>query len=186
MMHGYTAFWLPTLVSALFVFIAQAILQMATKWHHSDYGLLPDEEAFRAAVKPLSIPPGDYTVPRFGGGDMRSPEFVRKNEEGPRVMMTVLPNGVTGIGGMLLWQFLYLLFVSWFAGHFAFRVLGPGAGDYDIIHTVWGITFAAHGLALWPLTIWYRRSLRTTLKANVDALLFAVITALTFVWLWPR
>ena len=187
MIYYWTAFWLPTLVSAVIVFIVQAILQSATKWHHSDYGVLPDEEAFRAAVRPLAIPPGDYTVPvpKFSG-DMRSPEFIKKVDEGPRVMMTVQPNGMAGMGSMLVWQFLYVFFVSWFAGHFSFRVFGPGAHDHDIIHTVWGVAFAAYGLALWPLTIWYRRSLKTTIKANVDAAIFAAITAATFVWLWPR
>ena len=186
-MYYYTAFWLPTLLSAVFVFIAAAVLQMGTKWHRSDYGVLPDEEAFRNAVKPLNIPPGDYTipVPTFRA-DMKSPEFIKKVEEGPRVMMTVMANGMPPMGGMLLWQFLFTLFVSWFAGHFAFRVLGATAHDHDIIHTVWGIAFAGYGFALWPLAIWYKRSLKTTIKANVDAFLFAVITALTFSWLWPR
>lgn len=186
-MDGYTAFWLPTLLSAVFVFASAALLQMATKWHQSDYGTLPDEEAFRAAVKPLAIPPGDYTVPvPKQRSDMRSPEFVKKVEEGPRVMMTVFPNGMTGMGSMLVCQFIYVLFVSWFAGHFSYRVLGAAASDHDIMHTVGGLAFAAYGLALWPLAIWYRRSLKTTFKANVDALVFAGITALTFAWLWPR
>jgi hypothetical protein len=186
-MYYFTAFWLPALVSAVFLFITSAILQMATGWHHSDYGALPDEEAFRNVVRPLAIPPGDYTVPvPKWGGEMRSPEFTKKVDEGPRVMMTVLPNGMTGMNSMLLWQFLYFLFVSWFAGHFSFRVFGPAAHDHDILHTVAGISFAAYGLALWPLVIWFRRSFKTTLKANVDALIYAVITALTFCWLWPR
>ena len=186
-MHYFTAFWLPTLLSAVFVFVAAALLHMATTWHRSDYGALLDEEAFRSAVRLLAIPPGDYTVPvPKWGSEMRSPEFTKKVEEGPRVMMTVLPNGMTGMGSMLVFQFLYVLFVSWFAGHFSYRVIGPAASDHDIIHTVGGISFAAYGLALWPLAIWYRRSIKTTIKANVDALLFAVITALTFVWLWPR
>ncbi len=185
--YYYTAFWLPTLLSAVFVFFTAVLLQMATKWHQSDYGVLPDEEAFRAAVKPLAIPPGDYTIPVPRDRDaMKSPEFVKKVEEGPRVMMTVFPNGMAGMGSMLVYQFIYVLFVSWFAGHFALRVLGPAAHDHDIIHTVWGFSFAAYGFALWPLAIWYRRSLKTTIKANVDAFIYAVITALTFVWLWPR
>lgn len=186
-MYYYTSFWLPTLLSGVLVFLAGAFLQMATKWHHSDYGLLPDEESFRAVVGPLAIPPGDYTVPRPSfREDMRSPEFVKKVDEGLHVMMTVLPSGMPGMGSMIVYQVLYTLFVSWFAGHFSLRVLGAAAGNHDIIHTVWGISFAAYGLALWPLAIWYRRSLKTTIKANVDAAIYAAITALVFVWLWPR
>lgn len=187
MNHFSTLLWLPTIVSAVFVFFAAAILQMATKWHRSDYGVLPDEEAFRAAVRPLAIPPGDYTIPVPAGRDaMNTPEFRKKVDEGPRVMMTVFPNGMTGMGSMLVWQFVYMLFVSWFAGHVAQLAFGNSPHTHDIVHIVATLSFAAYGLALWPLTIWYRRSLTTTIKANVDAIIYAAITAATFVWLWPR
>ena len=34
--------------------------------------------------------------------------------------------------------------------------------------------------------IWYRRSLLTTIKSSVDGLIYALLTAGTFGWLWPR
>lgn len=185
MEHFSSLLWLPTIVSAVFVFFTAALIQMLTPWHHSDYGTLPDEEAFRAAVGPLAIPPGDYTVP-VPVKNMRSPEFAKKVEDGPRVMMTVFPNGMTGMGSMLLYQFIFTLFVSWFAGHVAQLAFGNSPMTHDILHVVATMSFAAYGLALWPLAIWYRRSLKTTIKANIDALIYAAITAATFVWLWPR
>ena len=39
------ALWLPILVSAVFVFIAGAIVWMAIPWHKSDFGRTGDEEA---------------------------------------------------------------------------------------------------------------------------------------------
>jgi hypothetical protein len=54
-----------------------------------------------------------------------------------------------------------------------------------VFHTVGLIAFAAYGLALWPLSIWYNRSWATTFKSNVDALIYAVVTGLIFAWMWP-
>ena len=41
-------------------------------------------------------------------------------------------------------------------------------------------------LALLQFSIWYRRSWVTTLKSMIDGLLYALLTAGTFGWLWPR
>ena len=50
-----------------------------------------------------------------------------------------------------------------------------------------GLTaFVAYTLALWPMSIWYRRSWITTIKATVDGLIYALLTAGIFAWLWPH
>src|SRR5690349_7723578 len=71
--------WLPSVVGAVFVFIASSIIHMGPFWHRNDFPKLPDEEKLRAAVGPLAIPPGDYMIPRCDNmAEMRSPEFVKK------------------------------------------------------------------------------------------------------------
>src|SRR2546426_4512949 len=46
--------------------------------------------------------------------------------------------------------------------------------------------FRSYTLALWPMSIWYRRSWITTIKATVDGLIYALLTAGVFAWLWPQ
>jgi hypothetical protein len=41
-------------------------------------------------------------------------------------------------------------------------------------------------LALWPMSIWYRRAWTITIKSTIDGLIYALLTAGTFGWLWPR
>jgi hypothetical protein len=43
-----------------------------------------------------------------------------------------------------------------------------------------------YAVALWQMSIWYRRAWSTTFKATVDGLVYALLTAGTFGWLWPR
>lgn len=45
--------------------------------------------------------------------------------------------------------------------------------------------FVGYSLALWQNTIWFKRSWIVTLKANVDGLVYGLLTGGTFGWLWP-
>ena len=98
-MTGMQALWLPIVLSAVFAFIASSILHMMTHWHASDYTKLPNEDAIMDALRPFAIPPGDYVMPRPNDmRDMGSPEFKEKMNKGPKIMMTVLPTGMTRDG----------------------------------------------------------------------------------------
>ena len=46
--------------------------------------------------------------------------------------------------------------------------------------------FYCYSVALWQMSIWYRRAWSITLKATVDGLIYALLTAGMFGWLWPR
>jgi hypothetical protein len=186
-MTGLTALWLPILLSAVFVFILSSLIHMVMPWHKGDYPMVPSEDAFRAAVGPLNIPPGDYMVPRAAGMDaMKSPEFKAKMDKGPIVIMTVLPNGQTGMGRALSLWFVYLLVVSVFAAYCAGRALPQSSPYLHVFRFAGVMAFAGYSLALWQQHIWYRRSLRTTLVSTIDGLIYALVTAGTFGWLWPK
>jgi hypothetical protein len=117
---------------------------------------------------------------------MRSPEFKEKVNKGPVIVMTVMPNGQMEIGkSMALWC-VYLIVVSYFAAYVSYHALPAGA-SYKHVFRIAGMTsFLAYAGALWQMSIWYRRSWLTTIKATIDGLIFAGLTAVTFGWLWPR
>jgi hypothetical protein len=96
MMVSLTALWLPILLSAVVVFVVSSIVHMALPWHKNDYLKIPNEDAVRAALRPLNIPPGSYLVPRpTDQKEMGSPEFLEKMKTGPVLMVQVMPNGMT-------------------------------------------------------------------------------------------
>jgi len=185
-MTGLAALWLPILLSAVVVFVVSSIIHMASPWHKTDYPKLPNEDAFRAAVRPLAVPPGDYMVPRPANTEeMKSPAFAQKIAEGPVLIVTVLPNGKMSITSNLVSWFAYLIVVSLFAAYVAASALGPGATRGRIIQFAGTTAFCAYALGLWQMSIWYRRSWSTTIKATVDALIYAILTGLILSWLWP-
>jgi hypothetical protein len=181
--------WLPVLLSSVFVFIASCVVHMALPWwHKSDYAKLPNEDKFSEAVRPLSIPPGDYMVPSCDTmAEMRTPEFQEKMMKGPRMFMTVLPNGPFTMGkSMTLW-FLYVVVISCFAAYVSFYAVPLGEHHHKHILRFAGVTAAlGYAGALCQFSIWYSRSWVTTIKSGIDGLLYATITAATQAWLWPK
>ena len=186
-MTALSALLVPIVLSAVIVFVASSIIHMALPWHKSDYPKVPNEQRVRDALRPLAIPPGDYMIPRASSmQDMKSPEFVAKMNEGPVMVVTVLPNGPWTMGKNLAQWFVYSIVVGVFAAYVAGTALPPGA-PYPRVFQLVGVTaFIGYALALWQLSIWYRRDWMTTVKSNVDGLIYGLLTAGTFGWLWPH
>ena len=179
--------WLPILVSTVFMFIASSIIHMAPLWHKSDYPAAPHQDKIQDALRPLNIPPGEYMVPRGDcHADMKKPEFIEKLNKGPVMIMTVLPNGQFTMGGPLAMWFVYGLVVSLFAAYIAGRALPVGAHYLSVFRFAGATAFIGYTLALWQMTIWYKRSCSTTLKSTFDGLIYALLTGGVFGWLWPR
>jgi hypothetical protein len=186
-MTSIGALLIPILVSAVLVFLASSVIHMASPWHKGDYPRSPKEEAILDALRPIDIPPGDYMMPRPASmAEMKSPEFEARMKRGPVVLMTVFPHGQMQMGATFVQWFVYLLIVSTLAAGVAHTTLHRGDEPGLIFHTVGLTAFAAYSLALWQLSIWYRRSWMITIKSTVDGLIYAAITGAVFVWLWPK
>lgn len=186
-MTGLHSLWLPILLSSVIVFLVSSIIHMASPWHQSDYPRVPNEDRVMDALRPLAIPPGDYMIPRPSSAtDMRSPEFAEKMRKGPVMVLTVLPNGPTPMARNLVLWFLYSAVVGLLAAYVAGRALPVGANYLRVFRFVGVTAFVGYSVALWQMPIWYRRAWSTTIKATVDGLIYALLTAGTFGWLWPR
>jgi hypothetical protein len=178
--------WLPILLSVVIVFVASSIIHMASPWHKNDYPRLPDEDAFRNAVRPLNLPTGDYMVPRpRSREDLKSPEFLEKYREGPVGVMTVMPNEWSMGRNFALW-ILYILFVTILSAYVAGRALPPGSEYMKVFQFVSTVGFIGYAVALLQMSIWYRRAWNITVKAMIDGLIYGMLTAGVMGWLWPK
>ena len=181
-----SALWVPIVLSAVIVFVASSVIHMAPLWHKSDYPKMPREAEALDALRPLSIPPGDYFVPRASDmREMRSREFKDKMNGGPVAVITVLPNGPIDMRRNLMQWFAFLIVIGIFSAYIAGRTLAPGTPYLRVFQIVGAAAFMGYALALCELSIWYRRSWSLTLKSVFDGLIYAALTAGTFGWLWP-
>ena len=178
--------WLPILLSAVTVFIFSSIIHMFSPWHKSDYPKIPEEDKLMDALRPLNIPPGDYVVPRPSGREeMQSPEFKEKMKKGPVMMLTVWPNGQSSMGMSLILWFLYSIVIGILAAYSGIRVL-PVNSDFLHVFRFFGISaFLGYSAALWQMSIWFHRAWMATIKATIDGLIYAILSAVIFGWLWP-
>ena len=179
--------WLPILLSSVLVFVASSIIHMASPWHKSDYPKLANQDAVMDALRPLAIPPGDYFIPR--ANDMKhmgSPEFAEAMKQGPVIVMTVMPNGLISMGRNLGMWFAYIVVLGTFGAYVAGAGLPPGTPYRKVFQVVGTTVFLGYAAALWQMSIWYARGWSMTIKSTVDGLVYALLTAGTFGWLWPR
>jgi hypothetical protein len=185
-MVAITSLWLPILVSAVIVFLVSSIIHMVLPYHRNDFGGVPSEDEVMEALRKVDIPPGDYVIPYAGSPKaMRSPEYIEKVNKGPVAFMTVMKSGMPSMTGNLVQWFIYSVVVSIFAAYIAGRALGPGDPYLEVFRFAGTIAFAGYALALLQNSIWYNRKWSTTLKSMFDGLIYALLTAGTFGWLWP-
>jgi len=179
--------WLPIVLSALFVFVASSLIHMVLGYHNNEWKKLPAEERVMDALRGVTIPPGEYVMPHCGSHKAtKDPAFIAKMKQGPVAFLTVMPNGPATMGRSLTLWFVYCLAVSLFAAYIASHALAPGARYLSVFRFAGATAFIGYAVALWQNTIWYKRALATTLKANIDGLVYAFLTAGTFGWLWPK
>ncbi|MGD1047124.1 MAG: hypothetical protein ABR899_00050 [Candidatus Krumholzibacteriaceae bacterium] len=186
-MTGLGVLWLPILLSAVVIFAASAAIHMVLPWHKNDYRKTPKEDEVLNALRPLAIPPGDYMIPRASNTqEMRSPEFIEKMKKGPVLILTLKANASTSMAKSLVLWFIYSVIVSVFAAYLAGHALPPGSGFRGVVRFTGAVAFIGYSAAIWPMWIWYGRSLSTTVKETVDGLVYALLTAAVFGWLWPH
>jgi hypothetical protein len=179
--------WLPILLSAVFVFIVSSIIHMAFTYHFKDFKQVPDEKKLMDALRGLSIPPGEYLVPcARSHAERKTAEFQEKMKKGPAVLMTVWDNPMSSMAPYLIQWFVYSVIVGIFAAYVSGRALGLGAPYLSVFRFAGVTAFACYSIAQWQDTIWYKRSWGRAFRNTIDGLVYALVTAGTFGWLWPE
>jgi hypothetical protein len=181
-----TALWLPIVLSAVIVFVASSIMHMLLPYHRSDYQKLPDEDKLLAALRAAGLKRGLYVFPFCTHKEMKSPAMIEKYKQGPVGMMTVFPSGPPVMPKFLGMWFVFCLVVGFFVAYLTGHTVMPGA-QYPAVFRVAGTAaFLAYGLGHLSNGIWKGQTWGFTIKEVVDGLVYGLLTAGTFGWLWPR
>ena len=178
--------WLPVLLSAVFVFIVSSILHMVIPIHKGDFKKLPGEEKVLEEMRSQGVQPGSYMFPCAGSmKDMGSPEMIEKCKRGPVGFMTVVPSGPPGMGKSLVQWFVYTILVSVFVAYAARLGLDYGASFMIVFRLTSTAAILGYALGVLNDSIWKGQSWGITLKFVFDGVIYALVTAGTFGWLWP-
>jgi hypothetical protein len=182
-----TALWLPILLSAVIVFLASSIIHMVLPIHKSDYRKLADESRVLDALRAAGVTPGPtYHFPHTTHKEMKSPEVVEKFKRGPVGLLTVIRSGPPAMGKFLGQWFLYCLVISIFTAYLTGRTRAPGTHYLEVFRVAGTTAFLGYAAAQVQDSIWKGQPWGVTLKHVFDGLIYALLTAGTFGWLWPR
>lgn len=182
-----TDLWLPILLSTVIVFFASALMHMVLTYHKSDYRQLPDEDRVTDAIRNAGVTRGPaYFFPYCSFKDLKSPPVIEKFNRGPVGMLTVLPSGPPAMGKNLTQWFVYCLVISIFAAYLFGRLLAPGTDFLQVFRVVGTVAWLGYGAAHTQESIWNGRSWMVTFKHLFDGLIYALLTAAIFGWLWPK
>ena len=186
-MVGLSGLWMPIVLSAVFAFVASWMVHMFLGWHNGEYQAPPQQDALMDAMRPFNLQPGEYMMPRPANmKDMHTPEFQEKRKKGPVALLTVLPSGPMGMGKQLGLWFVLQIVVSVFVAYITGRTQAQGAPYLKVFRVAGAVAFCSYALGHWQYYVWWGKGLRSTITNSLDGLIYALITAGTFGWLWPR
>ena len=186
-MVSLAALWLPILLSAIIVFVASSIIHMVLRYHRSEYHALPDEERVLTTLRGLNLKPGRYLFPYCAQQkDMNKPAMVEKYKQGPVGMMSVMPNGPVVLPRFLAQWFGYCLVVGVFVAYLTAHTVAPGTNYLSVFRVAGTTAFLSYGLGHLSDGIWKGQTWSETIKEVFDGLVYGLLTAGTFGWLWPR
>jgi hypothetical protein len=181
-----SALWLPIVLSAVIVFVASSIMHTALKYHQGDYQKLPDQDKVLPVLRAAGLKRGLYVFPFSTHKEMKSPEIIEKYKQGPVGMMTVFPSGPPQMPKFLGQWFVFCLLVGFFVAYVAAHTVAPGAHYLRVFRVVGTAAFLAYGLGHLSDGIWKGQTWSFTIKEVIDGLIYGLLTAGTFGWLWPR
>jgi hypothetical protein len=181
-----TALWLPIVLSAVIVFVASSIMHMVLPYHHGDYRQLPQEDKVVAALRAAGLTRGAYVFPFCTHKEMKTPAAIEKYKQGPVGMMTVFPSGPPVMPKFLGLWFGYCLIIAFFVAYLTGRTVAPGTPYLAVFRVAGTAGFLGYGLGLLPNGIWRGQPWSTVLKDVFDGLIYGLLLAGTFGWLWPH
>jgi hypothetical protein len=185
-MVSLTALLLPILLAAVIVFVASSLIHMVLPYHRSDYKQLPEEDKILASLRPAGLQRGLYVFPYCTHKDMKLPAIQEKYKQGPVGMLTVFPSGPPAMGKFMGLWFAYCLLIGLFVAYITGRTVAPGMPYPAVFRVAGSVAFMSYGLGPLVNGIWKGQPWSNVIKEAFDGLIFALLTAGTFGWLWPR
>jgi hypothetical protein len=179
--------WAPILIATVLVFVASALIWMVLPIHKGDYRGLPDEASVAEALRRQGAEPGQYMIPHASDRSaMKDPAHLEKMERGPVAMLTLMRPERPAMGKSLATWFVFVLVITTVVAYLASRTLPAGAEYLQVFRVTGTTAVLAYAAAVIPGGIWFGRPWSNVWKDVFDGVVYGLLTAGTFGWLWPR
>lgn len=180
-----TAFdlWLPILLAGVATHIASTIAWTVMPHHKPDWKKLPAEDDLLDLLDAKQVAAEQYLFPYCDDmKEMNTPEFKQKMETRCRGMLILWP-APPNMGKAIGLTLAFFLLAAFLIGYLAVTAFGgPVEDKMDLFAVVFTAGLLVHCLGPFPHAFWFRRKVAMEI---VDGVVYALITAGIFTWLWP-
>ncbi len=174
--------WLPILLSTVVVFIASAVVWMAMPHHKKDWQSLPHGERVQETLK--GVAPGQYIYPGTMKPEERTDKEAQKRYQAG-MGFVIVREPQFAMGKQLVSSALYYLVINILVAYLAVSTLPAGAPYLSVFRVAGTAAVLGHAGAIAPNAIWWGNSWSSTIKNIVDGVVYGLLIAGVFAWLWP-
>jgi len=178
--------WLPVIIAVVLCFMAGFVLHTMIPLHKGDFSAVPGEAGVLDAIRKAGVGAGQYMLPWCDPKDMKSPEFQAKFAAGPVGILVIRKPGKLTMAPQRMWMIVYHLVVTGFVAYLATRTLPRGTDYLHVFRIAGTAAIMGYGFGFFPHGIWYGFKRSFIVNSFVDALVWGLLTAGVFGWLWPR
>ncbi|MGA9854576.1 MAG: hypothetical protein WBR29_04795, partial [Gammaproteobacteria bacterium] len=82
--------------------------------------------------------------------------------------------------------FVFCLVVAVFAAYVAGSTLASGTAGLQVFRVIGTVGFIAYAFGSLPMGIWYGQPWKAVTKDVIDGLIYGLVMAAIFAWLWPK
>ena len=178
--------WLPIVATTIALFFCSFLSWMVLELHAKDWQKLDDEDAFIDRVRESNIAQGNYMFPGAANNkEMQNEAYQTKYKNGPRGIMTVLPEA--NMGKNLGLTIVYFFVCSCTFGYLANFALkpgdDPGADFVTIFRFVATIALLTFSASIVQHSIWFRNRITGHI---IESIAYCLIAGVIFAALWPN
>lgn len=178
--------WLPIVVSAAVVFFASFLAHMVLPYHRKDWGKLPNEDSLLEWVRSNKPAPGQYMFPCCENwNELKDPEKKKRYEAGPHGTVNVWP-GMADMKRNLILTFCLYLLIGFCVAYLGSVALSRGAEYMDVFRFIGTAAIMSYCLGFFGNTIWFNQPKRPFFNDLIDGIVYGLLTAGVFGWLWPK
>jgi hypothetical protein len=175
--------WLPILLTGIATHVASFIAWMVLPHHKPEWKKLPVEDDLLDFLDEHHVPAEQFLFPFCDDPkQMGSPEFVEKMNTRCRGYLVLWPQPPS-MGKSIGLTLGYFFVAAFLIGYIASIAFMPGEVNKM---QVFALTFTAgilcHALSPFPAAFWFPQKVAMQVA---DGVVFALITAALFTWLWP-
>ncbi len=109
-----------------------------------------------------------------------------KYKQGPVGFLTIYPSAPPAMPKFLGMWFAYCLMIGVFVAYLTGHTVAPGAPYLAVFRVAGTAAFLAYSLGPLVNGIWKGQPWSMVLKESFDGLIYSLLTAGTFGWLWPK